>query len=159
MTAVLPIRADDLRLIAILEEGEPAFRATEPTPLVQDVLDGTARLYAVEGFEPPWIGYLALAGGEIVGACAFKAPPRDGKVEIACYSFPGHEGQGVATAMVQKLLALAWQAAPALTVCAQTGSHESAATRVLRKLGFRLRDSLRDPHDGIVWHWERDASA
>jgi ribosomal-protein-alanine N-acetyltransferase len=157
MMTTLPVRADDLRLIAILDGGQPAFCAGELSPQARDVLDGTAQLYAADGFVPPWIGYLAQAGGEIVGSCAFKAPPRDGEVEIAYHTFAEHEGRGIATAMAEKLIAVARQHAPALTVSARTVPKESAATRILRKLGFRLRDSLRDPHDGIVWHWQLDA--
>src|SRR3546814_2406036 len=90
-------------------------------------------------------------------SCAFKAPPKDEHVEIACYSFPENEGRGVATAMAQKLIDLVLHHDPSLIISAQTPSHESAATRVLRKLGFRLRDSLHHPQDGIVWYWEREA--
>ncbi|HEY9546953.1 MAG TPA: GNAT family N-acetyltransferase [Solimonas sp.] len=153
----LPIRADDLRLVAILENGEPSLCPCELSPDAREVLDGTVQLYAAEGFAPPWIGYLALAGGDVVGSCAFKAPPKDEHVEIACYSFPENEGRGVATAMAQKLIDLVLHHDPSLIISAQTPSHESAATRVLRKLGFRLRDSLHHPQDGIVWYWEREA--
>src|SRR3546814_12419616 len=76
------------------------------SPDAREVLDGTVQLYAAEGFAPAWIGYLALAGGDVVGSCAFKAPPKDEHVEIACYSFPENEGRGVATAMAQKLIDL-----------------------------------------------------
>lgn len=153
----LPIRADDLRLIAILENGEPSFCPGELSPDAREVLEGTTQLYAAEGFAPPWIGYLALAAGEVVGSCAFKAPPKDERVEIACYSFAENEGRGVATAMAQKLIDVVLRNDPALIISAQTPSHESAATRILRKLGFRLRDSLHHPQDGIVWYWEREA--
>lgn len=155
--AGLKLRAEDLRLIAVLENGGPAFCPGTLPPAARDALEGTARLYADAGFAPPWIGYLALAGGEIVGSCAFLSTPREGAVEIACQTFAGHEGSGIATAMVQKLVDLALRHDPALAVAARTPPRESAATRVLRKLGFRLVDSLRDPRDGVVWHWRREA--
>ena len=60
MQAVLPIRADDLRLIAILDGGQPAFCAGEMPPAARDVLEATALLYDDVGFVPPWIGYLVL---------------------------------------------------------------------------------------------------
>lgn len=151
------LRADDLRLVAILESGEPSFCPGEIPPAAREVLEGTTQLYGVEGFVPPWIGYLAMAGGEIVGSCAFKAPPKDDKVEIACYTFAEHEGRGIATAMAQKLIDLAVGDDATLAISAQTPSGESASTRILRKLGFRLRDSLHHPQDGIVWYWEREA--
>lgn len=153
----LPIRADDLRLIAILEDGAPAFCPAELSPDAREVLDGTLQLYSAEGFAPPWIGYLAFAAGEVVGSCAFKAPPKDDKVEIACYTFEDYEGRGIATAMTQKLIELVQRIDASLIISAQTASKESAPTRILRRLGFRLRDSLHHPQDGIVWYWEREA--
>src|SRR3546814_16750754 len=93
----LPIRADDLRLVAILENGEPSLCPCELSPDAREVLDGTVQLYAAEGFAPPWIGYPALAGGAVVGSCAFKAPPTDEHVQMASYSFPDNHGRGLAT--------------------------------------------------------------
>src|SRR3546814_9522505 len=117
-TCALPI------FVAILENGEPSLCPCELSPDAREVLDGTVQLYAAEGFAPPWIGYLALAGGDVVGSCAFKAPPKDEHVEIACYSFPENEGRGVATAMAQKLIDLVLHHDPSLIISAQTPSHE-----------------------------------
>ncbi|NKF22666.1 GNAT family N-acetyltransferase [Solimonas marina] len=151
------VRVDDVRLIAILENGEPAFCSGEMPPAARDALEGTAALYEADGFSPPWIGYLAECGGEIVGSCAFVGPPQEHRVEIAFQTFAEHQGCGVATAVVQRLIALAAGHDEAPVLCAQTPSGESAATQVLRKQGFRLRDSLHHPQDGIVWYWEREA--
>ncbi|HET8882750.1 MAG TPA: GNAT family N-acetyltransferase [Solimonas sp.] len=154
----LPIRADDLRLIAILEDGSPAFCPAELSPDAREVLAGTVQLYGVGGFAPPWIGYLAFAVGEIVGSCAFKSPPQDDRVEIACYTFDDYRRRGIGTAMAQKLIELAQRSDPSLIVSAQTPSNDNPAARILRRLGFRLRDSLHHPQDGIVWYWEREAA-
>lgn len=46
-----------------------------------------------------WGGYIILdeTTGEVIGSCAFKAPPTaQGTVEIAYFTFPGFEGQGYA---------------------------------------------------------------
>src|SRR3546814_19001636 len=102
----LPIRADDLRLVAILENGEPSLCPCELSPDAREVLDGTVQLYAAEGFAPPWIGYLALAGGAVVGRCALQAPPKDEHVAIAVYSIPENDGRHVATSQAPNFIDL-----------------------------------------------------
>ena len=51
------------------------------------VCQATAEMYQTTGFNPPWIGYLALSAGAFVGTCAFKTAPSDGAVEIAFFTF------------------------------------------------------------------------
>ena len=57
----------------------------------------------------PWVGYLAEKNGVFVGTCAYKSSPENGEVEIAYFTFPEYEGQGVATLMAQWLLNIANQ--------------------------------------------------
>ena len=46
--------------------------------------------------------------GEVIGSCAFKAPPsEDGTVEIAYFTYPTFERRGYATAMARELIELA----------------------------------------------------
>ena len=61
--------------------------------LIKAVMSSTAELYASVGYVPPWIGYLAFEENMCVGTCAFKSPPENRRVEIAYFTFPGHEGQ------------------------------------------------------------------
>ncbi|HYF42542.1 MAG TPA: GNAT family N-acetyltransferase [Ramlibacter sp.] len=106
------------------------------------------------GREPPWpwSGYLAQEDGDFVGTCAFKAPPQEGGVEIAYFSFPGHQGRGLATRMARALVELAQQHGAAF-VRAQTLPEENASTSLLKKLGFRLEGPVEHPTDGTVWEW------
>lgn len=67
--------------------------------LLTDVLRQTAAFYSRIGFAPPWICCVALDDAQPVGICSFKSAPSDGRVEIATFTLPGHEGCGVATAM------------------------------------------------------------
>src|ERR1044071_2586117 len=55
---------------------------------------------------PEWFGYFAVESEmqRMVGGCSFKGPAVDGVVEIAYYTFPGFEGQGIGTAMAQVLI-------------------------------------------------------
>ena len=147
-----------MELIAITESGEPA-RPVPHAPEAAEVAEATARMYRESGYAPPWVGYLAVEGGACVGACSFKSPPRGGRVEIAYFTFPGHESRGVATRMAAELVRLALVEAPGLTVAAQTLPEENASTAVLRKLGFSLAGVVEHPEDGPVWEWQLRAEA
>ena len=78
-----------MRLIEITKDGtpDPGIPLSETAA---EVCESTAGLYLREGFEPPWVGYLAVEGSQIVGTCAFKSPPRNNRVEIAYFTFPNH---------------------------------------------------------------------
>lgn len=142
-----------LRLIEIGVDGAPARCPGLIPPAGRDVIEGTANLYAAVGFTPPWVGYLADRDGEVVGACAFKSPPEQGRVEIAYHTFPEYEGHGIASEMARQLVQLARQADPSVTVIAQTRPEESASTRILRRLGFAFETEVDHPEDGRLWQW------
>lgn len=143
----------EVRLVPIDRDGRPA-RPVPPLPEAgREALAETLRLYAASGFVPPWIGHVAVLDGASVGTCAFKGPPRDGRVEIAYFTFPGNEGKGIATRMAQRLVAVAAAEAPGVTVTARTLPEKNAANAVLAKLGFRCAGVARDPEDGDVWEW------
>jgi RimJ/RimL family protein N-acetyltransferase len=145
-----------LRLIEIRADGSPARCPGFMPPAARDVLEGTAVLYESSGFHPPWIGYLADRDGEVVGACAFKSPPVQNRVEISYFTFPEYEGRGIAAEMARQLVRIARDAAPGVTVFAQTQPLENASTRILGRLGFRFECELLHPDDGRVWQWVLD---
>lgn len=119
--------------------------------LIDEVLRATVHLYEGAGFVEPWICYVAVADGILVGTCGFKSPPRDGRVEIAYFTFPEAEGRGIATAMAAELVAIA--ASYPVDVTAQTLPARNPSHRVLEKLGFRHVDTIEHPEDGTVWEW------
>jgi RimJ/RimL family protein N-acetyltransferase len=121
----------------------------------EGVLQATSELYESVGFQPPWICYVAVTNDGVVGTCGFKAPPRDGRVEIAYFTFPGHEGKGVATQMAGQLLLIAQETKQSLIVAAQTLPDRNASHRVLEKLGFTCKGSLEHGEDGTVLEWQR----
>jgi len=143
-----------LELIAITESGDPAKPVPSTPQIAAEVVEATTQLYRAVGYEPPWIGYLAMENGICVGTCGFKSPPQNNRVEIAYFTFPGHESQGVATRMASKLIRLASDKMPDLTVTAQTLPEENASTSVLQKLRFRLVGTVEHPEDGLVWEWQ-----
>jgi [ribosomal protein S5]-alanine N-acetyltransferase len=143
----------ELRLVAILKGGELAEPVELPSA-VTEILPATATMYGATGFVPPWIGYVAVSGGEAVGTCAFKTAPANGRIEIAYFTFPGFEGRGIATAMAQALISLARAEQPGLTVAAQTLPGRNASNRILERLGFRRAGTAIDAEAGEVWEWQ-----
>jgi ribosomal-protein-alanine N-acetyltransferase len=142
-----------MNLIPITAE-EAAAPRVQASELVREVCASVIALYP-DGIPPfPWVGYLAEEEGVWVGTCAFKAPPREDGVEIAYFTFPGHEGRGVATRMASRLIEIAQS--KEVPVRAQTLPQENASTRILGKLGFRLAGTAEDPDPevGEVWEWK-----
>jgi ribosomal-protein-alanine N-acetyltransferase len=143
-----------LDLIAITENGEMAKPVTSMPQVAAEVVEATTQLYRAVGYEPPWIGYLAIENDACVGTCAFKSPPQNNRVEIAYFTLPGHESHGVATRMASELCRLALDNMAGVTVAAQTLPEENASTSVLKKLGFSLVGTVEHAEDGLVWEWQ-----
>lgn len=146
-------------LIPIDRDGAPRGSVADLPDVARDAVRATATLYTTVGFEEPWIGYLAVADETPVGTCGFKSPPREGRVEIAYFTFPEYEGRGVAVAMATELVAMARQQASSLVVAAQTLPARNASHRVLEKLGFRHVQTVDHPEDGTVWEWHHGGSS
>ncbi len=142
----------DIRLVPIGETGEPG-EALQVPPIAAAVLPATARMYRSGGFEPPWIGYLAVSERLTVGTCAFKNAPVDGRVEIAYFTFPEFEGRGIATAMATRLVALARAGRAGIVLTAQTLPARNASNSILGKLGFEFAGPAVDAEAGEVWEW------
>ena len=142
-----------IRLVEIGIDG----RSVEKLPLPDvagSVCEATAAAYRNTGFVRPWIGYLALRDGQVVGTCGFKTPPQDGRIEIAYFTFPGHEGKGIATQMARQLVRLAQGTDNGIDIMAQTLPQENASTAILRKLGFSRIGLAHDAEVGEVWEWQ-----
>lgn len=142
-----------MELVEITEHGKAARSFENLTDIIKEVMSSTAELYASSGYMPPWIGYMAFEGNNCLGTCAFKSSPENGCVEIAYFTFPEYEGQGVATRMAKKLVKTAFEVEPEITIVAQTLPEENASTSVLTKLGFQFIAELEHPEDGKVWEW------
>ena len=149
-----------LRLIEISEGGTAILPGGDVPDLVIDLCLAYDRIYRERGFVRPWVGYLAVRdgekGAEIVGACGFKGPPLDGRVEISFLTFRAFERQGVATRMARELVGIAQGADERVQVYARTPPKESEAGGVLRRAGFRCEGVADDPEDGAIWEWVLD---
>ncbi|WP_158265233.1 GNAT family N-acetyltransferase [Blastopirellula marina] len=142
-----------IQLIEIGPSGLPDA-AIEASELIQSVCQANQSLYQKTGFHPPWIAYLAQRGDDLVGTCAFKSPPREGKVEVAYCTFPEYEGQGIATWMTGQLIAIGHQTSPDTIITANTLPQRNASTSILEKLGFNHVGKGHDDEVGTTWFWE-----
>jgi RimJ/RimL family protein N-acetyltransferase len=142
-----------MKLIPIDASGLPADMKIMLPERARDACAQAAALYRDMGFQPPWIGYLAQVDHEMIGTCAFKAPVRAGRVEIAFFTFADSESQAYATLMVKELLKLAAQTMPGVLVVAHTLPQENASNAVLKRAGFWLAGLIEHPEDGMVWEW------
>lgn len=142
-----------MRLIEIGEDGRPV-ESVLLAEVALRVCEAMVAVYRRTGFVRPWVGYLAEQGGQVVGTCAFKTPPQDGRVEVAYFTLPGYEGQGVATRMAWHLAQIARESDKRVGIVAQTLPQESASTAVLRKLGFARTGTAHDDEAGEVWEWQ-----
>ncbi len=146
---LIPIRPDSDLPAGLLPEGDhsPTFE------MARSILQMTLTMYEHAGFTEPWGGYLATIDSSLVGTCGFKGKPQDGSVEIAYFTFPDFEGQGVATKMAQGLVDIAAEANPDVLVTAQTLVDRDASHRILEKLGFTSGETIQHPEDGSVIEW------
>jgi len=143
-----------LSFIEIGKNGEPIRPIGPLSDTARDVCDKTAALYELAGSSSPWMGYLVLENGTIVGTCAFRSPPRNGEVEIAYFTFPGFEGRGLATEMARQLIQIVKDTEPGTRIFAFTLPEKNASNRILQKLGFGFAGETRDEDGLVVWRWE-----
>lgn len=114
---------------------------------------GTADLYRRIGYQPPWVGYVAVVDGHGVGGGAFVGPPQDGYVEIAYYTLKDQEGRGYASRTAASLVEIARRHDPQVKLRAFTLMEQNASTRILGKLGFRIFGTAQDADEGEVLEW------
>ena len=121
----------------------------------REILVQTVEFLTREPRADPWGSYLGHAGETAVAMGAFKsAPDATGAVEIAYMTFPAHEGNGYARAMVPTLYWMAIEHGASLVI-AHTLPEENASNRALRSSGFAFAGEVNDPEDGLVWRWEK----
>jgi len=119
----------------------------------QLLLKTYAEYYKQIGYHVPWIGYFVVKDHETVGSCGFKGQPKDGKVEIAYWTFDGFEGQGIASFSGKELVSICEQTDPAITIIATTAPEHNASTRILTKNGFLFSAIVQDHEIGDAWEW------
>jgi RimJ/RimL family protein N-acetyltransferase len=143
----------DVVLIRCAPEGKPITPvAALPEELVANCLL-SADLYRRIGYVEPWVGYIAVVDDTAVGGGAFVGPPKDGCVEIAYFTLPEHQGQGIAGQIAAGLIAIARAQDPSMKLKAFTLMEVNPSVRILRRLGFAMVGTAHDVDAGEVWEW------
>lgn len=144
---------ESFRLVPCEPDGFPIERDLVLPEFARHACEMSAAWYGKVGYVRPWMGYIAVLDGVVVGGGGFKEPPQEHRVEVAYFTAPELESLGYATRTARLLVAIARQADPTLLIAAQTLPEENASTSILRKLGFRLHGHVHHPEDGEIWEW------
>ena len=144
--------------LEIIEIHQSYLAEKYASKVCQEVISATRDLYKTKGFYKPWVGYLVLDSGVIVGAAGFNGRPENNVVEISYYTFNEYEGKGYATLACKELIKIANYQNPNFTICAKTAPEENASTRILRKNGFIYQKVVQDHEIGDAWLWELSPS-
>lgn len=119
----------------------------------QQLLSMYDDFYPHIGFTIPWVGYSVWRQDKIVGSCGFVGQPKEGKVEVAYWTFKEYEGQGIASFACNQLVAIAYQTDPNVTITAKTAPEHNASTKILEKNNFAFTEIVQDEEIGDAWLW------
>ena len=125
----------------------------------QTLLNMYEEFYPKIGFNLPWVAYLIIRENQVVGSCSFVGQPKEGKVEIAYWTFKEYEGQGISSFACKELVAISQGADPNLTITAKTAPEHNASTRILQKTGVVFTEIVQDEEIGGAWVWTFKAKA
>lgn len=119
----------------------------------QQLINSMKEYYPKIGFNKPWVGYFAFSNDQIVGTGGFTGQPKDGKVEIAYWTFREFEGQGIASFVCKELIAIAKTTDPTIIITAKTAPEHNASTKILQNNGFTFTEIVQDDEIGDAWLW------
>ena len=119
----------------------------------QILLKSYDEYYPTIGYHLPWVGYFVVRENKIVGSCGFTGQPKDGKVEIAYWTFKEYEKQGIASFSCKELVLISQEQDPTVIITAKTAPEHNASTKILEKNGFRFTEVVQDHEIGDAWLW------
>ncbi len=140
-----------LRAIGLKEDKSEAVFASENC---QQLLSIYEDYYPKTGYVLPWVGYFIIREDKIVGSCGFVGQPKDGKVELAYWTFPEFEKQGIASFACKELVSIAIRTDRSLKITAKTAPEHNASTKILEKNNFVFSEIVQDEEIGDAWLWE-----
>lgn len=139
-----------LKIIAIHEDRTSKMYSSKDC---QQVIAMYEEYYPKIGFNLPWIGYFIIRDTCIVGCCGFTGQPKDGRVEIAYWTFKDFEGQGIASFACRELISISRQTDPTIRITAKTAPEHNASTKILQNNGFVFSETVKDDDIGDAWLW------
>jgi ribosomal-protein-alanine N-acetyltransferase len=150
---------ETFRLVGCGRDGAPSENLGELSRAIQENCEATAALYRRAGFMVPWIAYLSVLDGTVVGGGAFVGPPKQNRVEIAYFTLSEYQSKGMASRTANLLVRLAKEANPSIELFAKTLPELNASTTILSRLGFRQIGIVADDDIGEAWGWLLTAPA
>ena len=140
----------ELRILKLKEDNtDKIFESTD----FQTLLEMYENYYPKIGFNLPWVAYLVVRQNQVVGSCSFTGQPKDGKVEIAYWTFKEFEGLGIASFACKELVSISKKADPKVTITAKTAPERNASTKILENNGFTFKEIVQDEEIGDAWLW------
>ena len=139
--------------LKIINSNEDKANELYASPNCQQLITAMADYYPKIGFNKPWVGYFVFNNNEIVGTGGFTGQPKDGKVEIAYWTFKEFEGQGIASFTFKELIVISKKTDPTITITAKTAPEHNASTKILRNNGFEFIEIVQDHDIGDAWLW------
>ena len=140
----------ELKIIDINEDKANEIYASNDC---QQLIDSMNEYYPKIGFNKPWVGYFVFRNNQVVGTCGFTGQPKDGKVEIAYWTFKEFEGQGVASFACKELISISKTTDPTITITAKTAPEHNASTKILQNNRFEFSEIVQDDEIGDAWLW------
>ncbi|MFD3443719.1 GNAT family N-acetyltransferase [Microbacteriaceae bacterium 4G12] len=106
--------------------------------------------------DEPWVAWLAVRNGEVVGHTGFHGPPdQAGEVEISYTVLPELRGRGLAGELLDALVE--WCAArdDVRSMRASISPGNTASLALVRRRGFERVGEQIDEEDGLEWIFRR----
>ena len=140
----------NLRILNLVEnKADKLFESND----CQTLLKMYDNFYTKIGFNLPWVAYLILQQNQVFGLASFKGQPKEGKVEIAYWTFKDFEGQGIASFACKELITISQNADPKVIVTATTAPEHNASTKILENNKFVFTEIVQDEEIGDAWLW------
>ncbi len=140
----------ELKIININEDKTNEIYASTDS---QQLINSMDEYYQKIGFNIPWVGYFVFRNNQVVGTGGFTGHPKDGKVEIAYWTFKEFEGQGIASFACKELITSSKNTDPTITITAKTAPEHNASTKILQNSGFEVSELVQDEEIGNSWLW------
>jgi len=140
----------ELKIIEInVDKSKEIYSSTN----CQLLINSMNEFYQKIGFNKPWVGYFAHNNNQVVGTGGFTGQPKDGKIEIAYWTFKEFEGQGIASFVCKQLITIAKTTDPEIIITAKTAPEHNASTKILQNNGFTFTEITLDDEIGNAWFW------
>ncbi len=140
----------ELKIININEDKANEIYSSTDCQQVINLMD---EYYPKIGFNKPWVGYFVFNNNQVVGTGGFTGQPKDGKVEIAYWTFKEFEGQGIASFACKELISISKKTDPTIIITAKSAPVHNTSTKILKNNGFEFSEIVQDDEIGDAWLW------